>query len=93
MSKMGKQSISKNIAIIVGQNEEMNAINECKNLGIKMFHIVDTNSNPRLSDYFVPANDDSRNSIKFILDRILAHILLAQELREKLKSRKKFSSN
>ena len=93
MSKMGRQTISKNIAIIVGQKEEINAVNECKNLGIKMFHIADTNSNPRLADYFVPANDDSRNSIKFILDRILANILLAQELREKLKLRKKFSRN
>nr|YP_009632313.1 ribosomal protein S2 [Parallela transversalis]AYQ22902.1 ribosomal protein S2 [Parallela transversalis] len=84
MAKMQKKEISKTVAIIIGQKEEMNAVYECKKLGIKMFHMVDTNSNPRLADYLVPANDDSRNSIKFILGQILTHIRLAQKLRKKL---------
>nr|AYQ94908.1 ribosomal protein S2 [Microspora sp. UTEX LB472] len=84
MAKMKKNQISKNVAIIVGQKEEMNAIYECKKLGIKMFHIVDTNCNPRLADYLVPSNDDSKNSIKFVLSKILLHFKLAEKLRKKL---------
>jgi small subunit ribosomal protein S2 len=86
MAKLKNRQISKNIAIVVGQQEEMNAVRECKKLGIKMFNIVDTNCNPRLADHFVPANDDSRNSIKFILGQILMRIRLAQKIRKKIMS-------
>lgn len=88
MAKLSKKQISNNVAIIVGQQEEMNAVRECKKLGIKMFTIVDTNCNPRLSDYIIPANDDSRNSIKFVLGEMLTHIRLAQKLRTKIVSQK-----
>lgn len=88
MAKMKKKQISNNVAIIVGQQEEMNAVRECKKLGIKMFTIVDTNCNPRLSDHIIPANDDSRNSIKYILGEMLTYIRLAQKLRKKVGSRK-----
>jgi len=87
MAKMNKKQISNNIAIIVGQQEEMNAVYECKKLGIKMFTLVDTNCNPQLSDHIIPTNDDSRNSIKFILGEMLTRIRLAQKIRQKLLSR------
>lgn len=76
------QQIRNNVAIIIGQQEEMNAVRECKKLGIKMFHIVDTNCNPGLADHFIPANDDSRNSIQLILTQFLTRIRLAQKLRK-----------
>lgn len=90
MTKMTKSQISKNVAIVVGQKEEMNAVRECKKLGIKMFNIVDTNCNPSLADHMIPANDDSRNSIKYVLNKFLVRIRLAQKLRNKInqKSRK-----
>jgi small subunit ribosomal protein S2 len=84
MLKMNKNKISKNVAIIIGQQEEMNAVRECQKLGIQMFHVVDTNCNPTLANHFVPANDDSRNSIKFILTKFLTHIRLAQKIRLRL---------
>ena len=84
MAKMKKQQIAQNVAIIVGQPEEMNAVLECQKLGIKMFTIVDTNCNPRFSDHIIPANDDSRNSIKFVLGEMLTHMRLAQKLRQKI---------
>lgn len=84
MTKMTKSQISKNIAIIVGQREEINAVYECRKLGIKMFNIVDTNCNPNLSTHIIPANDDSRNSIKFILNKFLVRIRLSQKLRKKV---------
>ena len=91
MAKMNKKQISKNIAIIVGQQEEMNAVYECQKLGIKMFTLVDTNCNPKFSDHIIPVNDDSRNSVKFILQEMLTRIRLAQKLRQKLYSRKVYN--
>jgi len=84
MTKMTKSQISKNVAIIVGQKEEMNAVHECQKLGIKMFNIVDTNCNPSLATHIIPANDDSRNSIKYILNKFLVRIRLSQKLRKKI---------
>jgi small subunit ribosomal protein S2 len=84
MTKMTKSQISKNVAIIVGQKEEINAVRECQKLGIKMFNVVDTNCNPSFADHIIPANDDSRNSIKYILNKFLVRIRLAQKLRKKL---------
>jgi small subunit ribosomal protein S2 len=88
MAKMNKKQISNNIAVIIGQQEEMNAVRECQKLGIQMFTVVDTNCNPRLSNHIIPANDDSRNSVKFILEEVLTHIRLAQKLRQKIGKRK-----
>nr|QIA46931.1 ribosomal protein S2 [Volvulina compacta] len=85
MTKIKEKQIRNNVAIIIGQQEEMNAVRECKKLGIKMFHIVDTNCNPGFADHFIPANDDARNSIKFILGKFLTRIRLAQKLKQKMK--------
>ena len=87
MTEMTKSQISKNVAIVVGQKEEINAIRECKKLGIKMFNLVDTNCNPALADHVIPANDDSRNSIKYVLNKFLVRIRLAQKLRRKMQIR------
>ena len=84
MAKMKRKQIANNVVILVGQQEEMNAVRECRKLGMKMFTVVDTNCNPRLSDYIIPANDDSRNSIKLILGQMLTHIRLGQRLRKKI---------
>lgn len=54
------------IVIIVGQPEEINAVRECKKLGIKTVTILDTDCDPSLADLFIPANDDSVRSLKFI---------------------------
>ena len=92
MTKMTKSQISKNIAIVIGQKEEMNAVRECQKLGIKMFNIVDTNCNPSLATHIIPANDDSRNSIKYILNQFLVRIRLSQKLRKKVSNTLKLAS-
>nr|BCA78204.1 ribosomal protein S2 [Astrephomene gubernaculifera] len=88
MTKIKEKQIRNNVAIIIGQQEEMNAVRECQKLGIKMFHIVDTNCNPGFADHFIPANDDARNSIKYILGKFLTRIRLAQKLQIKFKKAK-----
>ena len=43
---------------------------EAKKLGIKTFAMVDTNADPNLVDFPIPANDDSSRSISFITNYI-----------------------
>ena len=51
---------------VVDIHHEHIAIAEAKKLGIKIFGIVDTNSDPTLVDFPIPANDDASKSIKLI---------------------------
>ena len=50
------------------------ALNEAKRLNIPTFAMVDTNSDPRLVDLPIPANDDATKSIAIILDAICGAI-------------------
>ncbi len=51
---------------IVDINKEHIAVAEAKKLNIPTFAIVDTNSNPKLVDFPIPANDDASKSIELI---------------------------
>ncbi|PKP33667.1 MAG: 30S ribosomal protein S2 [Bacteroidetes bacterium HGW-Bacteroidetes-17] len=51
---------------IVDINKEHIAVAEAKKLNIPTFAIVDTNSNPKLVDFPIPANDDATKSINLI---------------------------
>jgi small subunit ribosomal protein S2 len=55
------------IVIIIGQAEEINAVKECKKLGIRSITILDTDCDPSLADLLIPANDDSIPSIQLLL--------------------------
>jgi small subunit ribosomal protein S2 len=55
------------LLIIVGQQEELIAVNESRKLNIPNITIVDTNCNPNLATYFIPGNDDSFFSIQLLL--------------------------
>ena len=53
--------------IITDPKKEYIAIKEARKLGIPVFGIVDTNCDPDLVDYVIPANDDAVRSVKIIL--------------------------
>ena len=38
--------------------------------GIKVIGISDTNCDPTLADFPIPANDDAISSVKYILDKV-----------------------
>ncbi len=59
---------------IVDIIKEHIALKEAKRLNIPTFAIVDTNSNPSLVDFPIPANDDASKSISIILDEICGSI-------------------
>ncbi len=52
---------------VVDTKREHIAIAEAQKLNIPIFAMVDTNSDPRLVDYSIPANDDASKSIEKIL--------------------------
>ena len=53
------------------------AIAEAKTLGIPVFGIVDSNTDPSNIDYPIPANDDSLKTIKLVVDFIADRIIEA----------------
>lgn len=80
-----KNNFSRHIAIIIDQSEDINAVRECRKLGIKTVTILDTNCDPTLSNHVIPANDDSPYSINFLLNKIITRIILAEKIRRVLK--------
>nr|YP_009501699.1 ribosomal protein S2 [Passiflora serratifolia]AXB38347.1 ribosomal protein S2 [Passiflora serratifolia] len=59
------------IVIIVDQQEEYTALRECITLGIPTICLIDTNCDPDFADISIPANDDARASIRFILNKLV----------------------
>ncbi len=59
---------------IVDIIKEHIALNEAKRLNIPTFGMVDTNSNPKLVDFPIPANDDATKSIAIIIETVCAAI-------------------
>ena len=53
---------------VVDVMKEQIAVREANRLGIPVFAMVDTNSDPRNIDFVIPANDDASQSIEVILD-------------------------
>jgi len=72
----GIKEISKlpGAAYIVDIKNEEIAVAECRKLGIPVVAIVDTNSDPTLVDYPIPANDDAVKSIRLITEVIVEAI-------------------
>ena len=71
--------------IFTSQLKDSLAIQECLRLGIPTICIVDTNCNPDLIPYPIPANDDSSSSINFILNYLVNRISLGYKNLEVLK--------
>jgi small subunit ribosomal protein S2 len=59
---------------VVDTMREHIAVEEARNLGIPIFAMVDTNSNPHLIDYSIPSNDDASKSIALIMDTLSVSI-------------------
>ena len=61
-------------SFVVDIKNEKIAVDEAKILGIPVFWIVDSNTNPKLIDYPIPANDDSIKTVKLILNYLVESI-------------------
>ena len=70
-----------NALFVVDVMKEHIAVAEAKRLGIPVFGIVDTNSDPESVDFVIPANDDASKSIELILDAVCS--AMAEGLEER----------
>ncbi len=59
---------------IIDVMKEHIAVREANRLGIPVFAMVDTNSDPSLIDFVIPANDDATKSIELILEVVCQSI-------------------
>lgn len=59
---------------VVDVTKEHIAVREARRLNIPVFGMVDTNSDPNIIDFPIPANDDASNSIALIIDVVAAAI-------------------
>ena len=67
---------------IVDVMKEHIAVSEANRLGIPVFAMVDTNSDPTPIDFVIPANDDATKSIEVILNALCAAITEGLEERK-----------
>lgn len=63
---------------VVDPTEDYNAVLEAKKLGIPVFAITDTNADPDMIDYGIPANDDAIRSIKIMVSLMADAIVEAK---------------
>ena len=74
---------------VVDVMKEQIAVKEAIRLGIPVFGIVDTNSNPNNIDFVIPANDDAKDSVEVILSACCAAISEGLEERKAEKADEK----
>ena len=74
---------------VVDVMKENNAVREANRLGIPVFGVVDTNSDPSNIDFVIPANDDAKDSVEVILNACCAAIAEGLEERKAEKADEK----
>ena len=74
---------------VVDVMKENIAVREANRLGIPVFGIVDTNSDPKNVDFIIPANDDAKDSVEVILNACCAAIAEGLEERKAEKADEK----
>ena len=67
---------------VIDVHKEHIAVAEAVRLGIPVFAMVDTNSDPTNVDFVIPANDDASKSIEIVLDTVVAAMLEGIEERK-----------
>ncbi|WP_041566941.1 30S ribosomal protein S2 [Nonlabens dokdonensis] len=71
---------------IVDTVREHIAVKEALKLGIPIFAMADTNSNPRVIDFVIPSNDDASKSIEIIVKAATDSIIAGTEDRKSEKN-------
>ena len=77
---------------VVDANNERIAISEAKKLGIPVFAIVDSNTDPLKVDYAIPGNDDSIKSIGLLVGYISDLLIDINTKKEEIKKEKEDSN-
>ena len=70
------------ILIVIDTQREQTAVKEANILNIPVLALLDTNSNPDLIDYIIPANDDAMRSIKLLVSAFANAVLEGKAMRK-----------
>ena len=70
------------MVVIVDTSREDTALTEARKMGVPIVGIVDSNADPTLVDFPIPANDDSIKSVEYIIGK------LGEAIAEGLKNKK-----
>lgn len=68
---------------ILDMKQDELAVKEAIDKNIPIIAIADTNVDPSLANYFVPANDDAISSVKYILDKVAEVAKTSKAVEEK----------
>lgn len=63
---------------VIGSHDEKLAVLEAKRVGIPVIGICDTNADPDLVDYSIPANDDAVRALDLVVGAVAATIIQAR---------------
>ena len=58
------------VVFILDVRKDITAAAEAKRKGIKIVGVIDTNVDPNLVEYPIPANDDAISSVRYILEKV-----------------------
>jgi len=61
-----------NALVVVNVKTHETAVREAKKLKIPIIGIVDTDSEPQLADYVIPASDHIRSSVNYLLNQLVS---------------------
>jgi small subunit ribosomal protein S2 len=70
------------MVIVVDTEREDTAVKEANSLDIPVLGIVDTNANPDVIDYIVPANDDAMRSIRLLVKTFADAVIEGRAIRK-----------
>jgi small subunit ribosomal protein S2 len=71
------------LIVVVDTFREVTAVKEANSLNIPVLALVDSNSNPDVVDYILPANDDAMRSIKLIISALADGVIEGRQMRGK----------
>ncbi len=70
------------LLILVDAEREYTAVKEANIIKIPVLALVDTNANPDMVDYILPANDDAMRSIRLLVSALADAILEGHHMRQ-----------
>jgi small subunit ribosomal protein S2 len=70
------------LLIVIDTRREATAVKEANTLNIPVLALVDTNSDPDVIDYIVPANDDAMRAIKLLVAAFADAVLEGRAMRK-----------
>ncbi len=91
----GIKSLSKipSVIFVIDVVHDDLAVKEARSKNVKIAGIVDSDGNPEIIDYPIPANDDALSSVRYILEKFKETILGKQKESQKKVEKSEVSKN